>query len=66
MIILDKVHGEDLVIKIRDIQNDCPKDLEKCVTTTSSPPPHIPCTKLPIKEPLDNQFKKDSSRKWGT
>ncbi len=66
MIILDKEHGEDLVIKIRDIQNDCPKDLEKCVTTTSPPPLHIPCTKLPIKEPLDNQFKKDSSRKWGT
>ena len=65
MIILDKVHGEDLDTKIRDIQNDYPKDLEKCVTTTSSPP-HIPCTKLPIKEPLDNQFKKDSSRKRGT
>ena len=37
MISLDKVHGEDLVIKIWDIQNDCPKDLEKFVTTTSPP-----------------------------
>ena len=68
MISLDKVHGEDLVIEIWDIQNDCPKNLEKFVTITlpGPPPPYIPCTKLPIKEPLDNQFKKDSSRKWGT